>query len=53
MATPTAAVAQMLAAVVSLLTLSPCRTMAPPPRNPIPVTIWATGRLGSVDPPNP
>ena len=41
----------MLAAVVSPLTVSPCRTMAPPPRNPIPVTIWAASRLGSVPTP--
>ncbi|MDF2740999.1 MAG: hypothetical protein K0S88_2367 [Actinomycetia bacterium] len=43
----------MLAAVVRPLTVSPWRTMAPPPRNPIPVTIWAARRLGSVPMPLP
>jgi len=40
-AIPMAAVAQMVAAVVSPEMLRPLRKMVPAPKNPTPVTIWA------------
>src|ERR1700733_9702565 len=46
-ASPTAATVQMLAAVVSPLTISPRARIAPAPRNPIPETTWAAIRDGS------
>src|ERR1700694_1305207 len=45
---PIAATTQMVAAVVRPLTSVPCRRMAPAPRKPTPVTIWAAIRVGSV-----
>src|SRR5689334_19132617 len=45
---PIAATTQSVAAVVSPRTERPSRMMAPAPRKPIPVTIWAAIRVGSV-----
>ena len=47
-AIPTAAVAQMVAAVVSPRTRSLRKKIVPAPRKPMPVTIWAATREGSV-----
>ncbi len=47
-AMPMAATAQMVAAVVSPRTRSFRRKIVPAPRKPIPVTIWAATREGSV-----
>lgn len=44
---PTAAVIQTVAAVVMPLTMPPDWRMAPAPRKPTPVTIWAAMRPGS------
>src|SRR5437763_1573704 len=44
---PIAATTQSVAAVVRPRTDSPCRMIAPAPRKPIPVTIWAAIRVGS------
>ena len=44
---PIAATTQSVAAVVSPRTDTPWRMMAPAPRKPIPVTIWAAMRVGS------
>jgi len=46
-AVPTAAVTQRLAAVVNPRMLAPYLMIAPPPRNPIPTTIWEAIRVGS------
>jgi hypothetical protein len=43
---PTAAVAHKVAAVFSPVTDEPCFMITPAPRNPTPVTIWATTRVG-------
>ena len=43
---PTAAFTQIVAAVVIPWTLVPLRRIAPPPRNPMPVTICAAMRSG-------
>jgi hypothetical protein len=45
---PTAAVAHSVAAVFSPVTDMPCFMMTPAPRKPMPVTIWAATRVGSV-----
>src|SRR6187549_3224629 len=45
-AVPIAALTQIVAAVVRPLMFIPLRRMAPPPRNPIPVTICAAMRSG-------
>src|SRR4051794_6277836 len=44
---PIAATSHSVAAVVSPRTERPCRMIAPAPRKPIPVTIWAAMRVGS------
>ena len=44
---PIAATTQSPAAVVSPRMESPWRMIAPAPRKPIPVTIWAAMRVGS------
>src|SRR5581483_818298 len=44
---PIAATTQSVAAVVSPRTDRPSRMMAPAPRKPMPVTIWAAMRVGS------
>ena len=52
-AIPTAAVAHRLAAVVSPRTDVPYLMIAPAPRKPMPVTIWAATREVSVETPCP
>ena len=47
-AMPMAATAQMVAAVVRPRTMSLRKKMVPAPRKPMPVTIWAATREGSV-----
>ena len=49
MAVPTAAVIQRLAAVVRPRMLAPYFKMAPPPRNPMPTTIWDATREMSAE----
>src|SRR5580765_1193933 len=44
---PIAATSQSVAAVVKPRTERPCRMIAPAPRKPMPVTIWAAMRVGS------
>ena len=46
-AIPIAATAQSVAAVVSPRMVSPWRMIAPAPRKPMPLTIWAEMRDGS------
>ena len=52
MSTPTAAVVQIEAAVVSPRTVSPSRKITPAPRKPIPVMIPCAMRVGSMRTPS-